>query len=66
MPKVDIRIALAYGRSALVITEGRTALQLENLTLRHQIGVFQRPAKRAPGIAQLRTLVLGRAIAATE
>jgi hypothetical protein len=43
---VDIGMALGCGGGALVITESRTALQLENIALRHQIGVLQRSAKK--------------------
>ena len=43
---VDVGMAVGYGRGALVITESRTALQLENIALRHQIGVLQRSTKK--------------------
>jgi hypothetical protein len=38
----------AWAAALSSLLKSRTALQLENLALRHQIGVLQRSAKRRP------------------
>ena len=43
---VDIGMALGYAEVLSSILKSRTALQLENIALRHQIGVLQRSAKK--------------------
>ena len=63
---VDIEMALGYGRSALVMTEKPHC----SAAGKHRASPSDRSpstlGQEAPGIAQLGSLVLGRAIAAME
>ena len=48
------------------ILRSRAALELENLALRHQIGVLQRSARKAPQVDSAGPSVVGRVVLRLE